>query len=257
MASIAAAGGLLWRDSAGTQQVAVVHRPRYDDWSLPKGKLKSGEHPLLGGYREVIEETGHRPTVQHRLSNQRYRVPEGDKIVEWWAMRSNGGEFAPNHEIDELRWVTLDEATRMATYDRDRALLREFGDIEAPTAIVLLVRHGSAGDRRLWTDDDRLRPLDRTGERQAERLRTALPLWAPERVSAADRVRCTQTVEPLAGHLDLPVGTETLLSEEAYNEDPDAGLRRILDIAALGGASVVCSQGGAIPSIVAELADVH
>ena len=255
--AIAAAGGLLWQESAGAPLVAVVHRPRYDDWSLPKGKLKSGEHPLLGGYREVLEETGHHATVQHRLSSQQYRVPEGKKNVDWWVMRSNGGEFTPNHEIDQLRWLPLDEAARILTYDRDRGLLREFGEFGAPTAIVLLVRHGSAGDRIAWVGDDRLRPLDEVGEEQSQRLRRALPLWAPQRVLAADRLRCTQTVEPLAGHLDLPIETEVALSEEAYNADPDTAMRRIRNIAALGGASVVCSQGGAIPSIVAELADVH
>jgi 8-oxo-dGTP diphosphatase len=252
--TIRAAGGLLWTASADRTVLAVVHRPRYADWSLPKGKRDRGEHPLQTACREIAEETGFLPVVESRLSSQAYAVPEGRKRVDWWTMRPADGTFTPNREVDEMRWVTPDEAVELLSYPNDIELVREFQARPVPTAIVLLVRHAKAGDKKSWPGDDRLRPLDREGRRQAVRLTEVLPLWDPIRVSSADRLRCTQTVDALAAGLGAQVAIEETLSEEAFWADPSAAVERIRDIAALGGASAVCSQGGAIPSIVTELA---
>lgn len=255
MKTVQAAGGLLWRQTTGAAQVAVVHRPRYDDWSLPKGKVEPEEHPLLAGYREVIEETGHQPIVELRLPRQRYDIDEGEKTVEWWTMRSAGGSFTPNHEIDELRWLEPDAADKLLSYRNDKDLIAAFTSVPRPTAMVLLIRHARAGDRLAWQGDDRLRPLDKTGERQAQRLAEVLPVWQPTRIGSADLLRCTQTIEPLADRLGLPVRLEETLSERAFAFDPDAAIERVRTLAGHGGVTAICSQGGAIPSIVAELAD--
>jgi 8-oxo-dGTP diphosphatase len=120
---VLAAGGLLVRDDG---RVAVVHRPRYDDWSLPKGKLDPGESFEDGARREVWEETGVRGRIRAELQPVEYVDRKGrDKLVRWYRMDVDGepDEFVPNDEIDELRWLTPAEALDVVDYDHDRALL--------------------------------------------------------------------------------------------------------------------------------------
>ena len=120
---VLAAGGLLVRDDG---RVAVVHRPRYDDWSLPKGKLDPGESFEDGARREVWEETGVRGRIREQLQPVEYVDRKGrDKLVRWYRMDVDGepDEFVPNDEIDELRWLTPAEALDLVDYDHDRALL--------------------------------------------------------------------------------------------------------------------------------------
>src|SRR3712207_1183187 len=103
---VRAAGGALWRPSAdGGIETAVVHRPKYDDWSLPKGKLDAGEHALAAAVREVGEETGLAVVVGRRSLRTEYEVPEGPKRVDYWLMRVVGGRFVPCDEVDGLRWL--------------------------------------------------------------------------------------------------------------------------------------------------------
>jgi 8-oxo-dGTP diphosphatase len=121
---VLAAGGVLVRDDG---RIAVIHRPRYDDWSLPKGKLDPGESFEAGALREVLEETGVRGRIVSELEPTSYVDRKGrDKIVRWYRMELEGEpvEFAPNDEVDELRWLTPDEAGGLLSYDHDRALVR-------------------------------------------------------------------------------------------------------------------------------------
>jgi len=120
---VLAAGGLLVRDDG---RVAVVHRPRYDDWSLPKGKLDPGESFEDGARREVFEETGVRGRIREELQPVAYVDRKGrNKLVRWYRMDVDGkpDEFAPNDEVDELRWLTPAEARDLVAYDHDRTLL--------------------------------------------------------------------------------------------------------------------------------------
>jgi 8-oxo-(d)GTP phosphatase len=250
-----AAGGVLWRNSAQGIEIAVVHRPRYDDWSMPKGKLRPGEHPLLGACREVVEEAGMRPAVGRRLPTQEYWLGPDRKVVDYWSMAALDGAFTPNSEVDALRWMRPPIAATWLSYDRDRALLRAFLAIPPADSTVVLVRHGKAGERSAWTGDDRLRPLEPPGRRQAEQLRRALVWFGPDRVFSADLVRCVETVTPLADELSVAVETEPALTEEAYLEKPERALRRIRELAQSHSRSVVCSQGGVIPGLVRTIAD--
>lgn len=122
---VRAAGGLVERAAPdGTVQVLVVHRPRYDDWSFPKGKLDPGEGFLDAAVREVREETGLEVEVGDELASVRYRDHKGrPKLVRYWRMRAVGGTFEPNDEVDEVRWLPADEARALLTYPHDRALL--------------------------------------------------------------------------------------------------------------------------------------
>jgi 8-oxo-dGTP diphosphatase len=122
---VRAAGGLVLRDGGGGGvEVGVVHRPRYDDWSLPKGKLRRGEGWEQAALREVTEETGMRCELGPELEPETYLDRKGrTKLVRWWLMRARGGEFEPGDEVDELRWLEPREAQRLLSYEHDRSLV--------------------------------------------------------------------------------------------------------------------------------------
>jgi 8-oxo-dGTP diphosphatase len=123
-----AAGGLLVRETAAGPEVAVVHRPRYGDWSLPKGKLDDGERFEDAALREVEEETGYSCELGEELEPARYTDRKGrDKLVRFWLMRPTGGEFEPNDEVDELRWLDPESAVELLDYEHDRALVAGLG----------------------------------------------------------------------------------------------------------------------------------
>jgi 8-oxo-dGTP diphosphatase len=248
-----AAGGVLWRSEGFETHVALVHRPRYDDWTLPKGKLLPRETPLMGAVREIGEETGASVEVGRRLSTVEYFVGTTPKRVSYWAMRFLAGEHAANAETDALNWLTIAEATRRLTYPVDRGVLADFARLPADTTTLLVLRHAKAGRRSEWHDDDRLRPLDRSGRRQAKDAVRFLAAFAPKQLYAADRVRCEQSVAPLAAVLGLRVQTMPEMSDEAYLADPGAAQRRIRELFDAGSTSVVCSQGKAIPALLADL----
>ncbi|MEU5696575.1 NUDIX hydrolase [Actinosynnema sp. NPDC020468] len=248
--TVRAAGAVVWRGDA----VAVVHRPRYDDWSLPKGKLDAGETLPAAAVREVLEETGFRVELGRFLRQVSYEAFGKPKTVDYYSARAVSGSFAPNDEVDELRWLPPAVAADLVTRDTDRLVLADFAAAPADLATVLLVRHAKAGKREGWDGDDDLRPLSQAGLRQAEGLRALLPLWSPTRVHSAPRTRCVETVQAVADDLATGVLLEPRLSEEGYWPDRDAGLVRLLEIADGPGVAVVSSQGGVIPDVIATLA---
>ncbi|MBA3907090.1 MAG: NUDIX hydrolase, partial [Pseudonocardiales bacterium] len=223
---VRAAGAVVWRESG---EIAVVHRPRYDDWSFPKGKLDRGETMPFAAVREVAEETGLRARLGPLLGDVRYTVPEGRKLVGYWSAHAADGGFAPNEETDELRWVSPGHAAEMLSYLHDLDVLRRFAARGRPTSTIVLVRHAKAGSRAQWDGADVERPLSSTGREQARHLGALLPLFGPDRLVSAPPQRCRATIAPLASALGLPVGDEPLLSEDAYRDDPAAGLGRLLE----------------------------
>lgn len=259
MTDIRAAGGLLWRPGGSTpggHEIAVVHRLRYDDWSLPKGKLDTGEEPLLAAVREVGEETGRKVLVGRRLSTVRYDVGNLSKAVQYWSMLDDGplgdGAIVDVDEVAALEWVPVDEAAGRLTYADDRSVLDAFRRSPAVTSLVVLVRHARAGKRADWDGDDRLRPLEARGAKQAGALSTLLASFGPTAVFSADRVRCEQTVAPLAGRLDLPVTSMPEVSDEAWTADPDAAVEAVTRAATSTPVAVICSQGTALPGLLEE-----
>jgi phosphohistidine phosphatase SixA/8-oxo-dGTP pyrophosphatase MutT (NUDIX family) len=243
----------VWRSDGPSLLVALVHRPRYDDWSLPKGKLEPGEHPLINSVREVAEETGSLVEVGRRLISVEYEFSESVKRVHYWAMRHVGGNHTPSKEVDEVRWLPADEASCLLSYDVDRDVLADFARYPAVTTTVLLIRHAKAGKRSAFAGVDQLRPLDKIGRRQARDAVALLTAFGPQRILAADRVRCEQTVEPLATRLALPIVSAPEFSDEAYAEHPQAAVRSLTALLNGPDASVVCSQGVAIPGLLQAL----
>ncbi|MFD1811290.1 NUDIX hydrolase [Rhodococcus gannanensis] len=254
-ANIFAAGAVLWRKSPTDPydiEIALIHRPKYDDWSFPKGKLDPGEIPVVAARREVEEETGMRVQLGRHVARVSYLVPghRRRKRVDYWAAEARHGEFVPNDEVDELRWMSPDALTGALSYQVDEKVLRRFLQAPADTSTVLVVRHAKAGRRSAYKGDDTTRPLDKTGRAQAEGLSALLRAFGATEIHSADRTRCVQTVEPLARDIGAEIALEPALSEEAYREDPASAQALVRKIAARGGVQVICSQGKVIPDLL-------
>lgn len=241
---IEAAGGVLWRPANGRfdTEIALVHRPRQDDWSLPKGKLRDGEHALLGALREVVEETGYWAAAGLPLGGTRYRKDGVPKRVRYWALRARQGSFEPNKEVDDLVWLPPDAASRLAR-GRDRPIIDAFR-AQHPHQVwpLLLVRHTRARTSGGWTGPDQDRPLDVRGRQQAAALAGLLDAYAVERVLAADLRRCRQTLTPLAAERHVAIESEPLFTKPAVDADLDAAVERLLNVAITSVPTVVCAQ---------------
>ncbi|MBJ8343403.1 NUDIX hydrolase [Antrihabitans sp. YC2-6] len=259
-ANIFAAGAVLWRRSpkSPTQiEVAVIHRPRYDDWSFPKGKVEPGETLVRAAVREVTEETGLTCHLGRHVDRVTYPVPGHRRLkrVDYWAAEVTGGEFAPNREVDTLLWLPAAQVQKQISYPMDRRVLRNFVRYPVDTRTTLIVRHGRAGRSERFKGDDNLRPLDKVGREQAAALVEQLLAFGATHIHSAERLRCTQTVEPLATLLGVDIRLEPLLSEDTYAERPDAARHRMNKIATKPGVHVVCSQGKVIPDLLGWWAD--
>jgi 8-oxo-dGTP pyrophosphatase MutT (NUDIX family)/phosphohistidine phosphatase SixA len=252
---IEAAGGVLWRPAVGGGgvEVALVHRPKYDDWSLPKGKLNTDEHPLLAAVREVWEETGTLGVPGRPLGESRYLKDGDPKRVQYWSLRADSGDFRPTDEVDQVMWLPPREGQRHLVPDRDKHILAEFDRDPLPTWPCLLIRHGSAGERSAWPGDDRERPLDELGHAQAEALTALLDVYQVHRVVSADVLRCLDTVGPYAELRQVPVESEPLVSEGGTIDHSEQAVSRLLDIFSGGAPVAVCSQGKSIPLLLAGL----
>lgn len=257
---VQAAGGVVWRGSGDDVEIALVHRPAYDDWSIPKGKLRPGEHPLVGAVREVTEETGYAVRLGPPLGETAYELPNGrGKRVRYWSMRAcgDGGALQADGEVDELRWLSPGEALTWLQPRREQPVLRAFVEHGLAGTLVthplVLVRHASAGVRSTWRGDDAERPLDELGRTQADELASVLRGYDATRIVSADVVRCTQTVAPFAAASGLAVEAEPLFSEDGYAADPDGAVERLLELARGKDAVVVCTQRKALPGLLRGL----
>jgi 8-oxo-dGTP diphosphatase len=251
---VRAAGGVVWRSGSGdTPEVLLVHRPRYDDWSLPKGKLRRGEHRLAAAVREVWEESGVTASPQVRLPSVRYLTgePGVEKLVDYWSMAWAADHgHQPGDEVDLIEWLPVPSARRRLTYAHDRGVVAAFEALPPVTGTVVLVRHASAGRRAGWPGPDDDRPLDHAGHRDAERAAPLLALFAPRRVLSAPPRRCRDTVAPLTGLVGAQVELD---GRFAHGGDVDEARDTLRAFAAAGGATVVCSQGELIRPLLAQL----
>ncbi|MEV0152115.1 NUDIX hydrolase [Micromonospora sp. NPDC050686] len=255
---IRAAGGVVWRPAGAAVEVCLIHRPRYGDWSLPKGKLERGEHPLLAAVREIAEETDVRAVPQVRLPAAHYRSEGRPKVVDHWSMRAVAqGGFQPDTEVDDVRWLPVDDAARLVSYPHDAEVLAAFAALPPVTATMVLVRHAHAGKRGTWTGPDHGRPLDPEGWAQARALADLVAVVRPVRLLAASARRCVQTLDPAAALLDLPIEVCGDLDEPRPGQQADecalAAAARLTELAVAGDPVAVCSQGKVIPGLLAHL----
>jgi broad specificity phosphatase PhoE/8-oxo-dGTP pyrophosphatase MutT (NUDIX family) len=246
---IQAAGGLVFRQSPkGKLKVLVAHRPRYDDWGLPKGKADKYETPEETAIREVLEETGYRCRIVASLGVTRYRVSNGVKEVTWFAMRPlpDSPGFKKNKEVDEIKWLTRKQAKALCDYKNDRVLIAD-ADLKklAQTGTLFFLRHAAAGDRGKWEGIDAIRPLSKKGRRQSAALAASLQRSGIEKIYSSPYTRCVQTVEPLAEAIGAKV-----VEHDALAEGPDIDAAYALADELVGYNAVLCSHGDVIPAVI-------
>jgi len=240
---VLAAGGVVVRGVPGARETLLVHRPRYDDWTHPKGKLDPGEAFQDGALREVREETGWRCGLGPELPSIGYTDALGrEKRVRFWVMHPVRNDvFAPNDEVDEIRWASPEDARALLTYPRDLETLEAALCLDQP---IYVVRHAKAGSRLDWRGVDDDRPISVKGHRQAARLLAHLGLATLRHVVSSPSLRCVQTVRPMAEALSLPVVEHAGLREEV---DADTALAVVTGLA---GPSVVCTHGNIMQDLV-------
>ena len=234
----------------------LVHRPRYDDWSFPKGKVDPGEHVTAAAVREVAEETGLHVRLGMPLTPQAYPVAgRRTKVVHYWVGRAVGSDdvsgYLVNNEIDEVVWLPVDQAFDQLTYDYDRRTLREAVKRRKKTRALVLVRHGAARSRKSWRKDDRLRPLLKAGTLQAERLVTVLAAYDVTTVATSSSARCVQTVAPYTDVTGFELMLLDGLSEEdATKESVDDAVEDLLDSDA---GAAMCTHRPVLPRVFEAL----
>ena len=259
-ADIHAAGAVVFRKNKGVIEVLLVHRPRYDDWAYPKGKVDRGEHHTAAAQREVEEETGLRIRLMRPLITERYRVRTGMKRVDYWVGRIAGSDdvsgYEPNDEIDQVRWVEVDAALRLLSYRNDRTMLRAALKARKKTQAVIVLRHADSWARTAWHRDDRLRPLVVQGKHQATKIATVLRAFGVNRIVSSSSTRCVETVAPFAALAHLGVETTDTLSEEDATREGVLALvgREIVDLVnSKRPGLVLCSHGPVLPFVFEAL----
>lgn len=252
---IRAAGVVLVRSGPGGSEVLVVHRPTRADWSLPKGKLEAGEHVATAAVRECEEETGYTPALGAPLETLAYSVDSRPKVVNYWRAHPRDDEgFAPDDEVDQIRWLDPDEARAVLTYPADRRLVT--AAVAAPDTVPLVIlRHTQAVKRSQFDgSDDAERPLTGKGRSQAKALVGVLDAYAIDRVHASTALRCQQTVSRFAKHLGTSTVPEPALAEEAHRHDLAGTAACAAGLALAPEPLVVCTHRPVLPTVLDAVA---
>ncbi|MBO1767033.1 NUDIX domain-containing protein [Allobranchiibius sp. GilTou38] len=254
-----AAGALVWRRESGVLQVALVHRPRYDDWSWPKGKLDPGECWAGAAAREVLEETGLRPRLGIPLPRAVYGLRDGSlKEVRYWAAQAVGGTGTLENEIDRVEWLTPPAARERLTYARDSLQLQALLDADRRGAlrtwVLVVVRHGDAVSRSSWDRSDTDRPLTQQGKKRAAALTAALGAYGVHRLISSPSARCTATVAPFAHAHHLQIKEKRGLSEEVFANEPGRAVRHLERALDRGEFTALCTHRPVLPALLHRLA---
>ena len=256
---VVAAGAVVLRRSKGRTQVLVVHRERHDDWTLPKGKLDPGESARTAAVREVQEETGVRIRLGPPLADQVYLFRNGDsgwkaKLVHWWVGHATEEvdvtTYQPNDEIDEVRWLSVEQAAAKLTYERDHETVAAALQHPRTTYPLLVLRHTEANPRKTWRGDDRKRTLTKRGERQAERLVPLLEAYGVRRLVSSSSRRCSASLLPYA---EAAGGELTLLDELSEEDATEAGVAEVVRSLDHRQATVLCTHRPVLPMVFREL----
>jgi 8-oxo-dGTP diphosphatase len=253
-ALVAAAGAVVLRRRHGRSEVLLVHRPKYDDWSFPKGKLDPEEPSRTAAVREVLEETGVHIRLGPPLQAQAYLFgPRKDrtKLVHYWVGRAREeadvSSYRPNDEVDDVRWIDAESAPKKLTYAHDRETLAEALPFARRTQTLVVLRHAAARDRKGWEGDDRERTLTKYGARQADRLPPTLEAYGVQRLLSSSSRRCWTTVEPYAVAAGLEIAVTDALSEE--DATPAKVAHEIRSLLQVKEPAVLCSHRRVLPRI--------
>ncbi|MFT4259176.1 NUDIX hydrolase [Microbacterium sp.] len=262
--AVYAAGAVVWRIVDGKLRILLIHRTKYRDVTLPKGKVDPGEMLAETAVREVHEETGIRVVLGVPVGVSRYHMPSNkQKVVHYWAAEATDkaireSSFVPGREIAAIEWVSLKKARARLSYPVDLEILDFFAklvdDGVLRTFPVIALRHGKALPRAEWDEADAARPLTRRGARQAESIVGPLRAFGVRKVITSDAVRCVDTVTPLAHALRRPIAATGRISQDSW-ESGTADVRAVVGRRVRAGKpAVICSHGPVLPSILAEIA---
>ncbi|MGN8026513.1 NUDIX hydrolase [Microbacterium sp. 22242] len=262
--AVYAAGGLVWRLVDHKVRILLIHRTKYRDVTLPKGKVDPGEMLAETAVREIFEETGIRVSLGAPVGVSRYTMANRkQKVVHYWAAEATedairASAFVPNREIAALEWVSVKKARSRLSYPVDVEILDAFAQLVADGALrtfpLIVLRHAKATSRGVWLGSDAARPLTPRGRAQADAIVGPLRAFGVQKIVSSDARRCVQTVKPLAKSLELKVSKTPLLSQDAWDEgrsDPRAVIGKRVRA---GKAAVLCSHGPVLPDILREIA---
>ena len=276
---VRAAGALVWRERHHRLEVLLVHRPKYDDWSFPKGKVEPGESVRTCAVREVAEETGARIALGQPLETVRYKISDGRrKHVHYWAARELPDEDpsararaavspASAREIDGVAWQRAKKARGLLTHAVDRDLLGSLVDLwedgKLDTWTFVLVRHARAVKRSVWNRsrasdkrdkeaDEATRALTRDqGEVRARALVPVLAAYGVGRVVTSPWRRCADTVAPYARAAGLDVVAQPALTEAAHSRSSKAARKVVSEVLRHRDAPVaLCTHRPVLPTVM-------
>jgi len=268
--AIPAAGALVHREANGQLEVALIHRPRYHDWSWPKGKLEESESPQTAAAREVNEEIGKAIILETPLPSLRYQLPSSAdwKEVKYWAARLATEtdqpalnarlpvHLAERDEVDKLLWLPAAQAARKLTSPLDRkpleALTEAFeAGLLKDTHVVIIARHGKALPRDYWFDpDDAGRPLTAYGQAHAAALSAVLAAYGVRRVVSSRWERCAATVRPYIAESGLKPWYSDNLTERDHEKSPARVAATVLQLLAGKKSSVICTHRPVLPTVL-------
>lgn len=262
--AVYAGGGVVWRLVDEKIKVLLIHRTRYRDITLPKGKVDPGEMLAETAAREILEETGIRVSLGVPVGVSRYRLPsKRTKIVHYWAAEATdaairASSFLPNREIAAIEWVGLKKARARLSYPVDVEILDNFARLVDEGVLrtfpIIALRHAKAVARERWDGEDAARPLTGRGRRQAEAIVGPLTAFGARKILSSPAVRCVKTVQPLSRALGRRIELTPLISQDRWEEGRSDARTVIGERVRARRPVVVCSHGPVLPDILSEIA---
>ncbi|MCZ2402131.1 NUDIX hydrolase [Paenarthrobacter sp. Z7-10] len=256
--TVYAAGAVCWRIKKEKFQVLLIHRPRYGDWSWPKGKIDPGETLPETAVREVREEVGMEIRLGIPLPTIHYPVNSGLKEVRYWAAQVvKAKPQADGKEVDSLLWCSPEEAAELLSNPTDREPLRALEEARQNAALqtwpLLVVRHAKAKPRSSWTRAEGDRPLAATGLRQALAVKELLLAWRPRRVVTSPWLRCVATMSPYIKSTGAKVKVVDALTEANHKRQPKKTAAVVDSLFDKHSPVALCTHRPALPTVLARL----
>jgi 8-oxo-dGTP diphosphatase len=239
------AGVILWREQLPLSlEVAIIHRPKYDDWTFPKGGVEIGENSIQAAFRECQEETGMAPILGPYIGAVTYQEEGKKKSVEYWMgkEKSTKDSFQVNAEVDQIQWMSAKEARHFLTYDSDREILARFMKLERHVSTLVFLRHAKAVKREDWLGEDSDRPLAHIGQLQASKLSALFRPFGIEQIHSSDAQRCLATAQPIAEGLRIESSLTPKLSEDVFEKNDTVAIEYIEQLLKFNMNTIVCSH---------------
>ena len=253
--AISAAGAVVWRKHKDNfTEVAIIHRPKYDDWSFPKGKIEVGESLIACAHREVLEETNLQTEFGPHLGQVEYFTPDGLKKVTYWSAKVIVEKpFRTNTEVDQLKWIPITKVIEVLTNETDKEIFDKFVKVKFNSKPFILLRHAKAITRDEWQGEDDDRPLSSSGQNQAMRLLSTYQVFNIDQIHSSDAVRCYDTVKSMAKGLDIKLEVSSKLSENTYKKDKEKAFDYVSELIKEDKRILICSHNPILPKMLNKL----